>query len=95
MTCQANPSPYIPLLIDAKYCPLKSHPNRSASWSATISWILVLISAILLNIKLYYPDEVTYLDIFIPTFVIFAYWIIMCLYTLLLYACGVYRLKVS
>lgn len=67
---------------------------RSSALSVTITWLLILITAILINVKLVYPDTVEYSDILLPTFILLSYWTLLCFYTVVLHAIDVYRLKV-
>jgi len=66
---------------------------RSAALSVTVTWLLLLATAILVNVKLDDPDRLAWSDTVIPSYALVAYWLLLCLYTLVLHAVDVYRLK--
>lgn len=65
---------------------------RSAALSVTVTWLLLLATAILVHVTLSDPDRLHPSDAVIPSYALVAYWTLLCLYTLLLHAVDVYRL---
>ena len=84
----------VPIYIVSGLAILTAFLCRSSALSVTITWILILTTVALIHTKFLYPDRIEYSDIFIPIYILLAYWIALCFYTVLLHAIDVYRLKV-
>ena len=85
----------VPIYIVSGLAILTAFVCRSSALSVTITWILILTTVALIHTKLLYPDRFDYSDIFIPIYILLAYWIALCFYTVFLHAIDVYRLKVG
>ena len=57
-----------------------SYFNRSTSISTAISWILLLVTTILLNIEILLPSSIGYMCVLIPTYIIITIWFIVSIY---------------
>ena len=85
----------VPIYIVSGLAILTAFVCRSSALSVTITWILILTTVALIHTKLLYPDRFDYSDIFIPIYILLAYWIALCFYTVFWHASDVYRLKVG
>jgi len=86
-------STLIPLYIITGVATLNSMICRSTSTSSALTWSLLLTLTVMFNIFIYYPNSITYDNLFVPVFILIGLWICIVLYVWMNYILANYRLK--